>query len=117
MKFKVVEIIDARTIKVFPRYYFEYKVAKSPDKINLTGDLVEIEGIVAKKDDSYFKFSLSNFLLEKEVELVNARVYEDTSKERKVSCTVLLDNMNVLYYFPDWKGYSRSSGYSGYSRS
>lgn len=95
--FQVVEIIDATTIRVSPRWKFETKnnVVK--------GDIVQIRGIDPQGKDAVVINRLKKLLLNKSKLEFNAPelIYTEDNKPI-VSCSVYLADSNVVYYFPEF---------------
>lgn len=97
--FTVIEIIDAKTIKVSPSWQLTLK-----DGGVFMGDRVNIRGL-DQDNDALVKNRLQKLLVDvqteinfKSPELINS----DDHKNALVSCSVYLGKTNILYYFPEY---------------
>lgn len=90
--FKIIEIVNANTIRVSPNWAVE----------NKQGDLVKISGLDVAEDDQTVK-QLLNFFIDKYVDIGNPVLIED-STEPEIECVVYIDNTDITYYFPPWRG-------------
>ena len=89
--FKVLEIVDANTIKV------DDWQANGKE-----GNLVRVLGYdtsTEKIDDSFFKNNLTKLLLGKEVKLVGAKEITEESGQWTVHCRVYLNDIDISTYF------------------
>lgn len=91
--FKVVEIIDANTIRVSPEWLWSDN--EGPD----SGDKIKILGLDRPVNDEYFKSILTTILLDKEVELVNPEVVKKENDQIEIACNVIIDKTDLMYYF------------------
>jgi hypothetical protein len=99
--FKVTEIIDSTTIRVFPSWQLKLK-----DDETFMGDKIVIRGLILEDNEALVKERLNQLLVDtnKEIsfnapELVD---YIDNPNDAKVSCSVYLAKTNILYYFPEF---------------
>ena len=100
--FKVIEIIDATTIRVTPSWVIENGIDE------YSGDRVVIKNLRVDKYDHTALTRLSNLLLNKDVELSAPTLMENTITENSlVACFVMLENVNVSYYFPEYNQHAR----------
>lgn len=97
--FKVIEIIDAVTIRVSPGWIF-----RGDGEGNVwEGDRVVISNLAIPKDDVYAKLRLSTLLNGKEVDLYTPVIVDpDNRKDSVVACYVYIDKTDVTYYFPEY---------------
>ena len=99
-KFKVVEIINADTIRVTPDWQYKMK-----DGSVITGSRIKIRGLDVTEGNKEVIGRLGKLLLgdNKEIalsapELVNT----DNHNDAIVSCSVYVAKSNITYYFPEY---------------
>lgn len=95
--FTVVEIIDARTVRVSPNWSFK----RPGDQDSLIGNLVIISGLNASGDNLSAKQRLDFLLLNKAVDFFNPELI--SSEPATVCCNATIDQVDVSYYFPEYK--------------
>jgi hypothetical protein len=110
MKFKVIEIIDADTIKVSPIWIW-----KKEDGSTLQGDTLRIWGYfippTGTSASQYAKEKLIKILLNQMIELKNPRIISkpdfipilESDKKPQIACDVYLNDVNIILYFPEYK--------------
>ena len=97
--FKIVEIINGNTIRVSP--FWEAINEETGQRIS--DDKVKISGLNTTKDDLVAMERLKVFL-DKKVDLVApVAINENLPTDAKIECTVLVENTNIVYYFPEYK--------------
>ena len=96
--FKVIQILDANTIRVSPHW----KLATAEGE--MVDDKIKIFGLNSASSNEYVRLRLESFLLNKEVELINPQMLNNDSSPAPITCTVLIDKTDITYYFPEFKG-------------
>jgi hypothetical protein len=90
--FKVIQIVDANTIKVEQRWFFR----------GVYGNLIKINSTIKDfkiPDADIFKKRLEYLLLNQSVDLRDPTEIVDN----KLSCLVFLNGVDISTYFPDIK--------------
>jgi len=88
MAFKVINIIDANTIQVVPKWKW----------LDVYGDIVEIEEfLVVAKDEQFIIEKLKVLLLSQIVLLKNPKGNFDNL----LRCSIYLNEINISFYFPE----------------
>lgn len=99
--FKVIEIIDGDTIRVTPNFQWT-----APTGQNIVGDKLRILGYILPLKQTYgytyAKQKLEKLLLNKFVILKNAQYINELGIQW-TACEVLVDNVDVSYYFPEYR--------------
>lgn len=92
--FKVVEIINATTIRVNPEFSFPTSGGAIVD------DKIKISGLnVDDTNDKVIK-RLNSFLLNKNIEAFDPVI--TVSQIAPIECHILLSNVDIVYYFPEY---------------
>ena len=101
-KFLVVDILDALTIRVAPKFKF------TTGNEEIIDDRLRIQGLNASPDDQFIKHRLFSFLVNHEVNLFNPKIIEADRNGVRISCNVIVDNTDITYYFPELRPISVS---------
>jgi hypothetical protein len=94
-KFKVIDIVNATTIRVRPEWKFELDNGKE-----IYGDTISIAGLPADENNEWVKRRLQSFLVNQKVSPCYARLVAGTND--KVECVVYVSGTDVVYYFPEF---------------
>lgn len=95
--FKVIEIINANTIRVEPKWSFVNSIGQ-----DFSDNKVKILGVADDPDNRYIKHTLSSLLMNREVELVNPVIIGNPQERHpEIACNVIVDKTDVTYYFPE----------------
>jgi hypothetical protein len=102
-EFRVIDVIDGDTIKLSPGW--NWKLSNGD---TLKGDTIRIFGYHLPPEGSYgFNFAkekLKKLLLNQNITLKNAMVLPlNESKNSKIACKVLLNDVDIASYFPEYK--------------
>jgi hypothetical protein len=93
-KFKVVEIVDATTIRVNPTW-----TVKKSDGSSVVGDLIMVSGLPEIPNDQAVKRRLTIVLLNKDIEAYNPIF--TTNKLAPIECSIYIAKKDVVYFFPE----------------
>ncbi|NQX43062.1 hypothetical protein SAMN05421820_114113 [Pedobacter steynii] len=101
-RFKVIEIVDIDVIKLSP----DWKVIE--DGVEISGQTVKILGYTATRTEEfeveYTMDKLKILLLNKSVFLANpVLIPDDENMQAKISCKVLLNDIDIANYFPEYR--------------
>jgi len=94
--FKVVEVVNATTIKVSPQWKFP-----KADGTPLTGDLIKISGLDVPDTIEWVINRLKILLLEREIEAFTPTI--TVNQMAPIECRVFLSETEILYYFPEYQ--------------
>lgn len=98
INFRIIEIIDANTIKVEPGWSFTDTSGRE-----FSDNKVKILGSNISPSDEYAKHRLSSLLINRDVELVNPKIIENNVNGAPViACNVIVDKTDISYYFPEY---------------
>ena len=98
--FKVIEIINSKTIRVEPSWQLPFKNGNT-----FMGDRVVIRGLNLDINDPLAKNRLEKLLIAADNDInFNSPELIDSQDEKNaiVSCSVYLAKTNILYYFPEY---------------
>lgn len=101
-RFKVIEIVSVDVIKLSP----DWKVVL--DGVEISGQTVKILGYTASTTEEfeveYTMEKLKILLLNKSVLLANPVLTpNDENTQAKISCKVLLNDIDIANYFPEYR--------------
>lgn len=93
--FKVIQIINANTIRVEPNWVIE-----SPDGTELSDDKIKITGLDVNDNNVQVINRLNSFLLNQYVEPYNPKIISGHTAQ--IECKIYLSKTDILYYFPEF---------------
>lgn len=94
--FKVIEVVNATTIKVSPQWKFP-----RADGTPLIGDLIKIGGLDVPETSEWVVHRLKILLLEREIEAFSQTV--TVNHKAPIECRIFLSETEILYYFPEFQ--------------
>lgn len=94
--FKVIEVVNATTIKVSPQWKFP-----KADGTLLTGDLIKISGLDVPDSSEWVINRLKILLLEREIEAFSPAIM--VNQMAPIECRIFLSETEILYYFPEYQ--------------
>jgi|GEM_PF-2160907 len=92
--FKVVEVVNATTIKVFPQWQFP-----KADGTPLISDLIKISGLDVSDTSQWVINRLKILLLDREIEACSPAI--TVNQMAPIESRIFLSGTDIVYYFPE----------------